>query len=85
MEADMRSDLIGRIESNRCHRLFEELVDQDTIAGPAPINEPRLRAAEILKSVAGEPQYEALAGDDVAVLRRLAYLLHVADRLAPGQ
>ena len=84
MEAGVSTDVIARIESNRCHHLFERLVDQDSIAGPLTMNEPRFRAVEILKSVAGEQRYEAVAGDDVAVVRRLAYLLQVADRIASG-
>jgi hypothetical protein len=83
IEADVCTDVIARIESNRCHQLFERLVDQNSIAGPVTMNEPRFRAVEILKSVAGEPRNEAVAGDDVAVLRRLAYLLQVADHIAP--
>jgi hypothetical protein len=82
VEADVSTDLIARTESNRCHQLFDKLIDQSSIPGPVTINEPRFRAVEILKSVAGEHRYEAVAGDDVAILRRLAYLLHVADHIA---
>jgi hypothetical protein len=84
MEADLSTDVIARIEMNRCHQLFARLVDQDSIAGPLTMNEPRFRAVEILKSVAGEQRSEAVADDDVAIVRRLAYLLEVADRIAPG-
>jgi hypothetical protein len=83
MEADLSTDVIARVESNRCHQLFERLIDQDSIAGPLTMNEPRFRAVEILKSVAGEQRYAAVAGDELAVVRRLAYLLQVADRIAP--
>ena len=62
MEADVSTDVIARIESNRCHQLFERLVDQDSIAGLLTMNEPRFRAVEPLKSVAGEQRYEAGAG-----------------------
>jgi hypothetical protein len=84
MEADLSTDVIARIESKRCHQLLEKLIDHVSIAGSNPMNEHRFRAIEILKSVAGERGYGAVAGDELAVLRRLEFLLHVADRIALG-
>jgi hypothetical protein len=81
-EIEVSVDLVTRIESNRCREVFAELVNQDSIGAGPHAGEARFRAAEILRSVARDAQYQIGEFEDVAVLRRLAYLLDVADDAA---
>jgi hypothetical protein len=81
-EIEVSVDLVTRIESNRCREVFAELARQDSISAGPHSSEARFRAAEILRSVARDAQHQIGEDEDVAVLRRLAYLLDVADDAA---